>query len=219
MQNRADVVVLASSKFALLCDDPSPRVGTRQLCTEEDQRQVPSSLKTKIAPVRTVLEEDRMLLAKDDRGVMLTGIPRDSRRSHFTRGRDLTELDFPDRTLVVIATGEAATSFRIVSGSLDHQTDWSPSDLAANGPAGKTPPELSAQDLNEATFAKQIAERLFKMAHAGEYDDLILVADPTTLGQIRPLLHQEVKDKLMFDQAKTLINSTVDDIERSLSHR
>ena len=131
----------------------------------------------------------------------------------------MTDLNLPDRTLVVIATGEEAKTFRVVDGSLDHQSDWLPSNLADDGPAGKTPPESSAKDLNEATFSKQIAERLYKMAHAGDYDDLILVADPETLGQIRPLLHQEVTEKLMFDQAKTLINSSIEDIERSLSSR
>ncbi len=62
-----------------------------------------------------------------------------------------------------------------------------------------------------------IAERLFKMAHARQFDHLILVADPVTLGEIRPLLHAEVTDKLILEQAKTLINASVADIEKSIS--
>ena len=45
----------------------------------------------------------------------------------------------------------------------------------------------------------------------------MLVADPDTLGEIRPILHQEVTQKITSEVAKTLINSPTDDIERSLS--
>ena len=68
-----------------------------------------------------------------------------------------------------------------------------------------------------ATFSKQIAERLYGYSHRGAFDRLILVADPDTLGEIRPLLHQEVSDKIVLEQAKTLTNSTVADIEKSLA--
>ena len=129
----------------------------------------------------------------------------------------MADLNYPDRTFVVVATGDKAKAFRIVNGSLDHQADWSPENLADDGPAGKTPPEMSARELNEATFAKQIAERLYKMAHAGKFDKLILIADPDTLGQIRQSLHQSVSDAIVLEIAKTLTNSTVDDIERAIA--
>ena len=129
----------------------------------------------------------------------------------------MADLDYPNDTFVVVATGEEAKTFRIRNGSLDHQGDWSPGDLADEGPAGKTPPEMSPGELNEATFAKMIAERLYKIAHAGKFDALILAADPGTLGQIRPSLHQEVSSKIVLELAKTLTNSSVDDIERSIA--
>lgn len=55
------------------------------------------------------------------------------------------------------------------------------------------------------------------LAHSGKYDKLILVADPGTLGQIRPSLHQEVSSKIVLELAKTLTNSSVADIERSIA--
>lgn len=128
----------------------------------------------------------------------------------------MTQLRLPDGTFVVIASGEEAKTFHVKGGSLAHDANWTAANLAEEGPAGKSPPDVSARDLNEATFSKQIAERLYKAAHARAFDHLILIADPGTLGEIRPLLHQAVTDKLVLEQAKTLINSPVKDIEQAL---
>lgn len=128
----------------------------------------------------------------------------------------MSQLPYPNGTFVVVASGEEAKTFHVKGGSLTHDANWTPTNLADEGPSGKSPPDASDRDLNEATFSKQIAERLYKAAHAGAFDKLILIADPVTLGEVRPLLHQVVTDKLVLEQAKTLINSPVADIERSL---
>ncbi|MEH6702010.1 host attachment family protein [Parasphingorhabdus sp.] len=126
-------------------------------------------------------------------------------------------LNFPEDTFVVVATGREAKTFHVKGGSLSHEEDWTPTNMAGEGPSGKSPPEQSARESMEATFSKQIAERLYGYSHRGAFDRLILVADPDTLGEIRPLLHQEVSDKIVLEQAKTLTNSTVADIEKSLA--
>lgn len=131
----------------------------------------------------------------------------------------MTQLRYPNGTFLVVASGEEAKIFHVQGGRLAHDANWTAKELADDGPAGKTPPDLSDRDLNEATFSKQIAERLYKAAHAGDFEQLIMIADPTTLGEIRPLLHQVVTDKLVLEQAKTLINSPVEDIERSLQNQ
>lgn len=130
----------------------------------------------------------------------------------------MTQLRYPEGTFVVVASGEEAKTFHVKGGSLEHAANWSATNLADEGPSGKSPPDASFSDLNEATFSKQIAQRLYKSAHAGAFDRLILIADPGTLGEIRPLLHPEVAAKLVLEQAKTLINAPVEDIERSLQH-
>lgn len=126
-------------------------------------------------------------------------------------------LHFPEDTFVVVATGREAKTFYVRSGSLEHDGDWTPGDLADQGPAGKSPSEQSPRESMEATFSKIIAERLYAQSHKGDFERLILVADPDTLGEIRPLLHQEVSDKIVLEQAKTLTNSPVEDIEKSLA--
>ena len=120
-------------------------------------------------------------------------------------------------TLVVVATGEKAQTYLVEDGRLQKQTEWLPSGLDGEGPSGKMPPEMSERDTDEATFSKQIALRLYTMAHKHEFDQLVLIADPGTLGEIRPQLHLEVTDKIVVEIDKTLINSSVDDIERTIA--
>jgi len=124
-----------------------------------------------------------------------------------------------DGTLVVVTTGEEARIFTLQNGNLQPQASWTPGHLADQGPSGKTPPDMSDQDLNEATFSKIIAEKLYAMAHANEFRHLMLIADPRTLGEIRPLLHEAVTSRLILEQAKTLINATTEDIEKSIQSR
>ena len=126
----------------------------------------------------------------------------------------------PRNTLVVIATGAEAKLFRNrgESGEISLKADGrlTPQNLAEEGPSGKRPPESSPRETDEGTFSKQLAGYLYREAHAGKFANLALVADPDTLGELRQSLHQEVTDKLVMELDKTLINSSIDDIERSL---
>ncbi|MDZ4790859.1 MAG: host attachment family protein [Hyphomicrobiales bacterium] len=130
-------------------------------------------------------------------------------------------LKIPHKAMIVVADGTGAKFFRN-SGredtiSLTAEGEFKPSDLEGEGPAGKRPPESTLQETDEATFAKLLANELYRRAHKGDFAALVLIADPQTLGQIRPLLHKEVQDALVAEIAKTLTNSTTDDIEKTLS--
>ena len=126
----------------------------------------------------------------------------------------------PDKAFVVVADGVGARFFRnrmqdrrltlIAEGHL------TPIDLDNDGPAGKRPPDSSKQDNDEATFAKQLANELYRRAHASDFSALVLIADPQTLGQIRPLLHKEVQSRIVSEVAKTLTKASIADIQKSL---
>lgn len=127
----------------------------------------------------------------------------------------------PHNALVVVADGAGAKFFRN-SGqenkiSLKADGELKPADLFHDGPAGHRPPESSSQEMDEATFAKQLAKELYRRAHAGDFAALVLIADPQTLGQIRPSLHKEVKDRLVAEIGKTLTNATIPDIQKALN--
>lgn len=86
-----------------------------------------------------------------------------------------------------------------------------------DGPAVKAPRDLTEADLDEMTFAKQLSHALNDEALKHEYMHLVLVADPTTLGRVRPLLHKQTQQRLVGDLAKDLTNVTLADIQRALS--
>lgn len=88
--------------------------------------------------------------------------------------------------------------------------------LLNEGPAGKRPRESSSQETDEATFAKQLANELYRRVHSGNFAALVLIADPQTLGQIRPSLHKEVQDRLVTEIGKTLTHASIADIQKAL---
>jgi protein required for attachment to host cells len=66
-------------------------------------------------------------------------------------------------------------------------------------------------------FAKDIAERLYKAAHRGDYQRLVIVAPPLVMGEMRKEMHKEVTDRVVAEIPKTLTNHTIDEIERLLT--
>ncbi|MBA3487150.1 MAG: host attachment protein [Lysobacter sp.] len=125
----------------------------------------------------------------------------------------------PPGTMVVVADGEGARVFRNVgdanSLTLQQQDLLELMNMNDDGPSS-SPPESTGKQLDEATFAKQLALRLNEGALKNRYAHLVLIADPQTLGRMRPLLHKEVQDRMLGEIAKTLTNSPREDIERAL---
>ncbi len=126
----------------------------------------------------------------------------------------------PHNALIVVADGAGARFFRnagqVFDVKLKADGELSPSDLDSDGPSGKRPPEETGKENDEATFAKQLANDLYRRAHLGEFAALVLIADPQTLGQIRPQLHKEVQSRLVGEHAKTMTKASIADIEKLL---
>ena len=70
--------------------------------------------------------------------------------------------------------------------------------------------------IEKERFAKELSDRLYRMAHRGDYKRLVIVAPPLVLGEMRKELHKEVTDKVAGEVPKTLTNHTVSEIERIL---
>lgn len=72
-------------------------------------------------------------------------------------------------------------------------------------------------DLDELAHAAAAAEWLNARAMAGEIDDLVVVADPKTLGEMRHHYHSELQGKLRGEIAKTMTNEPADRIAAVLA--
>jgi protein required for attachment to host cells len=70
--------------------------------------------------------------------------------------------------------------------------------------------------LGKERFADEVAERLYKLAHSGAFKEMVLIAPPHILGDMRRKLHKEVAEKITVEIPKTLTNHTIDDIENLL---
>ena len=127
----------------------------------------------------------------------------------------------PAQSMIVVGTGEGARLFRNAGDERDINLKFirnlEPGNLADEGPSGKSPPDQSDKESMEATFSKQLAAHLYKFAHSGEAEHIVLVLDPDTMGEVRPLLHKEVKDRLVLEMTKSLTNNPVEDIEKSIT--
>ena len=133
---------------------------------------------------------------------------------------------------VVIADGEKALFLRNVTDGenpnlevirKEEQDNPKDIDQSANRPGrvGQSAnPGKSAYDdtdwheLAKDRFAADLADMLYKQAHQGKFDEIVLVASPSVLGELRSQLHQEVSDKVVGEIDKTLTNHTVADIEK-----
>ena len=123
----------------------------------------------------------------------------------------------PAGAWVLVADGGRARMLQNVGErgelQLRQQRVVEPENLDDEGPSGAQPKET---DVYEATFAKQLARRLNDAALKNEFAHLVLVADPQTLGQMRPLLHKETTGRLLGEVPKTLTNAPLDEIQRIL---
>ncbi|MBZ9741512.1 MULTISPECIES: host attachment protein [unclassified Mesorhizobium] len=70
--------------------------------------------------------------------------------------------------------------------------------------------------IGKERFAEEIAARLYKLAHEGAFDRLVLVAPPMVLGAMRKKLHKEVGDKVTAEIPKTMTNHAIFEIEALL---
>jgi protein required for attachment to host cells len=77
--------------------------------------------------------------------------------------------------------------------------------------------ETDWHQLAEDRFARDIAEALYRKAHAGRYDKLVVVAPPKVLGELRKSFHKEVAERLIAEVDKTLTGHDVGEIERLLA--
>lgn len=144
----------------------------------------------------------------------------------------MKDIQLKPHTWVVVADGEKAL-FLINKGDKEYphldvfreeEQDNPPNrEQAANHPGrfndGPSVHSSAVQDtdwhqLAKDRFAKDLADILYKKAHAGAFERLVIAADPSTLGELRKEFHQEVEKRIVDEIDKDLTNHPIDDIEK-----
>ncbi|KAA2312712.1 host attachment protein [Pseudooceanicola sediminis] len=140
----------------------------------------------------------------------------------------------PHKAWVLVADGEKALFLRNVTDEADpflqvirKEEQENPKDIdqSANRPGRMSdggPGQRSALDdtdwheLAKERFADDLAHLLYARAHRGAFDQIVLIAPPKTLGELRQVLHKEVAARVIAEVPKTLTNHPIDEIERQL---
>jgi protein required for attachment to host cells len=78
--------------------------------------------------------------------------------------------------------------------------------------------ETDFHQMQKDEFAHKAADMLKKKALANEFDKLIVVAPPATLGELRKHYHKEVEARVVGEVAKDLTNMPVPEIEKALQN-
>jgi protein required for attachment to host cells len=71
--------------------------------------------------------------------------------------------------------------------------------------------------LEEQRFASEIADVLYKLGHAGKYHDLVVVAPPKMLGDLRSKFHQTVSKAVIAEVPRDLTQYSAPEIGSMLS--
>ena len=144
-------------------------------------------------------------------------------------------MQVPHNTFVVVADGRKMLFFRNEGDAefpklqverkevhenpadRDQKTDAPGHTFDASGGAGRSAyEEVDFHQLEEDRFAAETAEMLRKRALRNEFESLIIVAPPRTLGELRKHYHKEVQKRLAAEVAKDLTGHPVAEIEKIL---
>ncbi len=145
-------------------------------------------------------------------------------------------MQVPHNTFVVVADGKKMLFFRNEGDSeflklevdrkreqelpadRDLKTSEAGRTFDASGGAGRSAyEETDFHQLEEDRFAAETAELLKKGALRNDFESLIIVAPPKTLGELRKHYHKEVEKRLAGEIAKDLTGHPVTEIEKIIS--
>lgn len=140
----------------------------------------------------TILSKDTWVLVADSEKALFLRNETDGKDPFLTVVRKKTQENPP--------TGEQAANRpgRMSDGPSQHRSAMDDTDWHA---------------LAKDRFATDLADMLYTRAHNKDFDRLVLVADPSTLGSLREALHKVVSDKIVGEVPKTLTNHPLHEIE------
>ena len=92
----------------------------------------------------------------------------------------------------------------------------SPGRTFAPNSGGGAFPAADAHDVEESRFAADTAEMLSRAVLSGDFSDVIVMAPPKTLGQLRKHYRPDVENRIIREVGKDMTGSPVEQIEKIL---
>jgi protein required for attachment to host cells len=138
-------------------------------------------------------------------------------------------------TLVMVADGRKILVFRNKGGralpqleaeTVRYQDNPADRDQASDAAGRASSPlggrqsaveQVNFHDLEQHRFAVEAVDMLNRRALANDFEKLIIVAPPATLGDMRKYYHKTVQDRLVGEIAKDLANHPVPEIEKIIA--
>ena len=145
-------------------------------------------------------------------------------------------MQVPHNSVVVVADGRKMLFLRnegdnefpnLIVESAQEQDNPATRDQATDAAGGASSTQGAARSsfeptdfhqLEEDRFAAQAADLLKRRALANDFDSLIVVAPPRTLGELRKHYHKEVSNRLAGEIDKDLTGHPIPDIEKALKN-
>ncbi len=146
-------------------------------------------------------------------------------------------MQIPNEALVLVADGrkmlflrnkgdEALIDLRVEShreqenpAIRDQATDAPGRSISSVGSARSAMEPTDFHQLQEDRFAAEAAEMLRKRALSNDFEKLIIVAPPRTLGELRKHYHKTVESRLIAEIDKDLTGMAIPSIEQNITAR
>jgi len=143
-------------------------------------------------------------------------------------------MNIPNSALVLVADGRRMLFLRNEGGAAqprlvveevrkqnnpanrDQTTDRPGRSHSGIGPGRSALGEADFHQIEEDRFAAEAAEVLRKRALSNDFADLIVIAPPRTLGELRGRYHKEVSSRITAEFDKDLTSHPVNQIEAAL---
>jgi protein required for attachment to host cells len=133
-------------------------------------------------------------------------------------------MKIPHNALVALANGERFVLMRNVGLAFDpklervEELDLELTNFSAGvrhqDPAGQ---RSGSTDIDELAHGAAVAEWLNTQALRGGIDQVVIAADPKTLGQIHQHCHKDLESRIVGEVAKDLTNQPVQAVEQALA--
>ena len=146
----------------------------------------------------------------------------------------MAEVHIPARALVLVGDGRRALFLRnrgtprhvelVVEREMEHEdartrelgTDRPGRKPGSDGVSQSAIEEVDRHQQAETRFAADVASALHQMEHAHQFEELVVVAPPRMLGDLRAALHPEVEARVVAEVAKDLVSHPVPELAKLL---